>query len=135
MNSRLPTSWRDHDYYAIIGVPATASTEQITQAYHRLARTTHPDTDPDNPNAADRFRLLADAHIVLTDPVNRAAYDRARSAIADQAAMTRSDTPRRHPPVTIASGSHRPRPAGATVQPGPVNWTPAPRPPRRREPW
>ena len=134
MSSRLPADWRDHDYYAIIGVPATATTEQITQAYHRLARTTHPDTDPGQSDAADRFRLLTDAHMVLTDSASRADYDRARHLTAAQISTARSGSRRPYPPATIASGNHRPRPAGATVQPGPVTWTPTPRPDRRGQP-
>jgi molecular chaperone DnaJ len=100
MSNRWPPGRRDQDYYAIIGVPATASTEQITQAYHQLARTTHPDTDPEHADAADRFRLLADAHAVLADPVSRAAYDHTRSAIspgprlADPTAGRRARRPR-----------------------------------------
>jgi curved DNA-binding protein CbpA len=134
MSNRWPPGWRDQDYYAIIGVPSTASTEQITQAYHQLARTTHPDTDPEHPDA-DRFRLLADAHAVLADPVSRAAYDHARSAISPRAATSRSDCWPTRTLGAIAFGSHRPRPAGATALPGPVRWTSAPTPARRREQW
>ena len=123
MNNHWPPDWRDHDYYAIIGVPATATTEQITQAYRRLARSTHPDVHADHPDATERFRLLADAHAVLTDPATRATYDRSRNPTAA--------TPRpaiAHRPATPASSAGRPRPAGATVHPGPVIWTPRARP-------
>jgi DnaJ-class molecular chaperone len=118
MISRWPPGWRDLDFYAIIGVPSSASPEQITQAYHRQARTTHPDIDHDHPDAAERFRLLTDAHAVLADPATRAAYDRFRASRVPQARPT--TTRRAGAPIPDT----RTRPRGATVRPGPVIWNP-----------
>ncbi|MGH3659262.1 MAG: J domain-containing protein, partial [Micromonosporaceae bacterium] len=89
---------------------------------------THPDLDPDHPEATERFRLLADAHAVLTDPATRATYDRNRiTATTPRPAVA-------HRPATPASSAGRPRPAGATVRPGPVIWTPPARPSRPGDP-
>jgi curved DNA-binding protein CbpA len=119
MPNRLPSRAPDQDYYALIGVPATASQQQITRAYHRLARTTHPDADPRNAQAADQFRALADAYRVLSDPASRAGYDRTRQAGREHQPTSLAAT---QPPITRLR-PQRPRPTGATVQPGPVIWT------------
>lgn len=64
------------DYYAILGVPRDASTEEIKRAFRRLARETHPDANPDDPEAESRFREVAEAYEVLSDPDRRRRYDR-----------------------------------------------------------
>lgn len=128
MPDQWPSSWRDDDYYAIIGVPVTASREEITQAYHRLARSTHPDADPGNPGATDRFRALADAYQVLSDPSARAAYDESRRAAAVRLELDEHPIPPAAGiPRAVRLGDRRPRPTGATVEPGPVIWTRGPR--------
>ncbi len=63
------------DYYEIIGVPRSATAEDIKRAYRRLARKYHPDVSKD-PKAEERFKELGEAYEVLKDPVKRAAYDR-----------------------------------------------------------
>jgi molecular chaperone DnaJ len=63
------------DYYALLEVPRTASADEIKRAYRRLARQLHPDTNPD-PSAADRFKEIAQAYEVLSDPEKRQRYDR-----------------------------------------------------------
>jgi DnaJ-class molecular chaperone len=68
--------------YWLLGVSADAPRETIIHAYRRRARTWHPDVRPDDPEAALRFRMLTDAYHVLTDPVQRADYDRQRRADA-----------------------------------------------------
>ena len=67
----------DHraDYYALLEVGPDASPEEIKRAYRRLARQLHPDTNPD-PTASDRFKAIAQAYEVLSDPDKRARYDR-----------------------------------------------------------
>ena len=65
------------DLYQLLGVPRRASREEIAQAWRRRARAEHPDHRPrDAGEAADRFRVLAGAWRVLSDPARRAAYDR-----------------------------------------------------------
>lgn len=64
------------DYYRILGVDRDASVDDIKKAFRRLARDTHPDANPDDPTAEVRFREIAEAYEVLSDPARRAAYDR-----------------------------------------------------------
>jgi len=64
------------DPYAVLGVPRSASADDIKRAYRRLARTMHPDVNPDDPKAEDRFKELSAAHDVLADPEKRARFDR-----------------------------------------------------------
>jgi molecular chaperone DnaJ len=64
------------DYYAVLGVPRDASTEDIKRAFRKIARESHPDANPDDPAAADRFRAATEAYEVLKDPLQRARHDR-----------------------------------------------------------
>lgn len=73
------------DYYAALGVPATAKPEAIKHAYRKLARKFHPDVSKE-PNAEARFKDVAEAYEVLGDVERRAAYDEAAAGqAADQA--------------------------------------------------
>jgi molecular chaperone DnaJ len=63
------------DLYQLLGVPRGASREQIAQAWRRRARDEHPDSRPGDAAAAGRFRDLAGAWHVLSDPARRAVYD------------------------------------------------------------
>lgn len=62
-------------YYDILGVPVTATTDEIKKAYRRLAIKHHPDKNPDDPNAAERFNEIAVAYQTLSDDTLRRKYN------------------------------------------------------------
>ena len=64
------------DYYEILGVGKNAGDQDIKSAYRKLALQHHPDRNPDNPEAEDRFKEASEAYSVLSDAQKRAAYDR-----------------------------------------------------------
>ena len=64
------------DYYEVLSVPRDASDADIKKAFRGLARDLHPDLNPDDPAAADRFKEAAEAYEVLSDPDKRGRYDR-----------------------------------------------------------
>jgi len=64
------------DYYEILGVPRDADARQIKQSYRRLAMESHPDRNPDRPDAEDQFKEAAEAYEVLSNPEKREIYDR-----------------------------------------------------------
>ncbi len=65
------------DYYQILGVSKDASQEDIKKAYRRLARKYHPDLNPGDKTAEEKFKEINEAYAVLGDPEKRAEYDRA----------------------------------------------------------
>jgi molecular chaperone DnaJ len=74
----VQTEWLEKDYYALLGVPETASEQDVTRAYRRLARELHPDVNPDKPDAEDRFKEVSAAYDVLGDAAKRKEYDELR---------------------------------------------------------
>ena len=64
------------DYYKVLGVGKNASDEEIKKAYRKLARQYHPDRNPGDKKAEERFKEISQAHDVLSDADKRKAYDR-----------------------------------------------------------
>jgi molecular chaperone DnaJ len=70
----MPVTKRD--YYEVLAVSRTAAGEEIKRAYRKLAVKFHPDKNPDDPHAEEKFKELGEAYDVLMDADKRAAYDR-----------------------------------------------------------
>src|SRR6266446_4259700 len=70
----MPVTKRD--YYEVLGINRDADDQQIKSAYRKLARECHPDVNPGDHTAEEKFKEAAEAYSVLSDPQKRAAYDR-----------------------------------------------------------
>lgn len=70
------------DYYAILGVSEHATEEELRRAYRRLALMHHPDKNPGDPRAGERFKEISEAYAVLMDQCKRRQYDAFRQAQA-----------------------------------------------------
>ena len=69
---------QNKDFYAVLGVSASATQEEIKKAYRKLAAKHHPDKNPNDPKAAERFKGISEAYQVLGDAENRKKYDEMR---------------------------------------------------------
>ena len=79
------------DYYDVLGVPRTATQDEIKQAYRNLAKQLHPDKNPDDPQAEERFKEASEAYNVLFDVDKRRQYDRFGHATAGGPGFERVD--------------------------------------------
>ncbi len=77
--------WFDTDYYAVLGVASDASDKDITRAYRKLAKQYHPDANPGNKEAEERFKEVSAANDVLSDAEKRKEYDEVRRMVASGA--------------------------------------------------
>jgi molecular chaperone DnaJ len=78
MADEVRREWFEKDYYQVLGVAKNASAAEIKKAYRKLAQQHHPDANPGNADAEDRFKQISAAYDVLGDEEKRKAYDRVR---------------------------------------------------------
>lgn len=74
--------WVEKDYYAELGVSKTATQDEIRKAYRKLARENHPDSNPGNTAAEEKFKRISEANDVVGDPAKRREYDEFRAQVS-----------------------------------------------------
>src|SRR5690625_5520777 len=71
--------WLEKDFYGTLGVPKDADAADIKKAYRKLARTWHPDQNPGDAKAEQKFKEIGEAYAVLSDAEQRKQYDALRA--------------------------------------------------------
>src|SRR5439155_9711667 len=84
-NADIRREWFDKDYYQLLGVPKNATAAEIKKAYRKLAQRHHPDANPGNKDAEERFKEISSAYDVIGDPEKRTSYDQVREMAASGA--------------------------------------------------
>src|ERR1700744_3268364 len=74
--------WVEKDFYKELGVSSDASQDEIKRVARKLLAENHPDRNPDNPAAEERYKAVSEAKEVLTDPAKRKEYDETRRLFA-----------------------------------------------------
>lgn len=74
--------WVDKDFYQVLGISETASAEEVKKAYRKLAQKHHPDANPGDTAAEERFKEISEAYATLSDPEQRKEYDQVRRLAA-----------------------------------------------------
>lgn len=74
--------WIEKDFYAVLGVGKDATPEEMKKKYRKLARELHPDKNPGDKKAEEKFKEVSEAYDVLSDPTKRKEYDEARALFA-----------------------------------------------------
>jgi molecular chaperone DnaJ len=73
--------WVDKDFYQVLGVSSEATAEEIKKAYRKLAQTYHPDANPGDASAEDKFKEISEAYATLSNPEQRKEYDQVRRMV------------------------------------------------------
>src|SRR5947199_9262406 len=71
----MPTKTDNKNYYEILGVKKSASADEIRKAFRKLARKHHPDVNPGDKSAEEKFKAISEANDILSDPKKRKIYD------------------------------------------------------------
>ena len=82
MADEVRREWFDKDYYQVLGVPKNASAAEIKKTYRKMAQQFHPDANPGNKDAEERFKEISSAYDVLGDDEKRTSYDKVREMAA-----------------------------------------------------